>query len=68
MKPALCERKYYCHLGPSNEYEPFTATENMEADDHWMVEINLQRWRSRAEWSAYLRAAADAVDALPNSD
>ena len=52
---------------PGGEIERLTLRQNLEAPnaDHWQVDMNLTRWRTKAELVAYLRAVADLIERMP---
>lgn len=50
----------------SDEYATtVTFRQNAEVGDHWLIEPELRRWRSKAELAQYLRLLADIAEKLP---
>ena len=72
--PVECERRYYANReSVPGDYDTAGFRQNMEVTggDHWLAELNLDRWRNAEELAAYLRWAAASIEALaarkPNS-
>ncbi len=65
--PKEHERRYYSRRPCDDEaYDTASFRQNLEATDgdHWLLELNLERWRSAADMAAYLRWAADQMELL----
>jgi protein tyrosine phosphatase len=65
----LTEKKYRAERGKTAEtYQGFTATVEMENNRYFIiVELdNLSRWRSREEWSSYMRWCSEEILKLPD--
>jgi hypothetical protein len=65
--PVECERRYYANReAVPGDYDTASFRQNMEVPggDHWLAELNLERWRNAAELAAYLRWTAASIEAL----
>ena len=65
--PRECERRYYanCKLD-EDDYDTASFRQNTEVPDgnHWLIALNLDRWRNAQDLATYLRWAARSVEAL----
>lgn len=64
----LTEQQFRAQRGKKTDnYQGFTVTVEIEEDRKYvLVEFdNLLRWRSKEEYAAYLRWAADEIEKLP---
>ena len=67
--PRPVKTEYSCAFEDGDgEYDTLTLHQNLEVPDgdHWLIELNLVRWRSKKELAAYLRFAADIIEGMPN--
>jgi len=55
-----CERVSMAVIDAEN-YNTVTVRQNTEVGDHWLMELNLERWRSAEELARYLRTAANII-------
>lgn len=63
VRPVKTE--YYCSFEEGEgEYDTLTLIQNLEASnkDHWLIRLNLERWRTKKKLASYLRFAASVVE------
>ena len=66
-KPHPVKTEFACAFEEGDgEYDTLILHQNLEVPDrdHWLIELNLTRWRSKKELAAYLRYAASVVEEI----
>lgn len=62
-----CKREFHATCHDGTDYDTLTVEQNVEVGNHYRANLYLDRWRTAAELSEYLRWAAKQIEELVQS-